>query len=640
MLHKSTYIILSQFFFFEDLFFRNTESINEPFRFLTTCDCLNSLICSGCSDINIFDGRFWLEMHVKETTIFDEYEYVIPGFGKIRTEAEMTEKYSHPDEYFKALQIDYNKLKSPFIPNLGPLSFNPKSVCFIKRKTYRKIRDILKGRGHLFGLIDDKDQSLSHIPIKVGNDLNFNIKVCNRRNQIDILNKKFFIVPKLRIYLYPYGLCASHVILNIAASEKYNTSDLIRLLKILFHSKLEGGNACNKSDDIVCSIGKLYSGDINKINDFIGKYVSKILLIKKSPASMKKLPQNMTTCLNFEMDKNSNQKTIEKELIGILNKDLEFKNYNNSFLSSYSSFYGKFSGDFTISTDTNLVLSFDKHWMVEKKRKTRIIFYWILSNIFYYNAIQKYLNKHFSEKIQIILKDSNVDINHGVSENFNRIKSWFDGHENECSKLTSWQRKIFHRIVERLHVDNTRIILARTLDQFQKNKDRVLTDLFTKNIYAQFNDNSNIEGRKNIEKRIVSLNIEELKKNIFRNAKSENILKASSDLIDFIIKIDKIGKVDPEAAIGKARKVTEIMISNLYKKNIRNKLKPLFNMIDELNNNGLLPRKINTYFNTVRIVGNLSVHYQPDKIEEITLSDVKVITIITAIIVEWYTLLG
>ena len=121
MLHKSTYIILSQFFFFEDLFFRNTESINEPFRFLTTCDCLNSLICSGCSDINIFDGRFWLEMHVKETTIFDEYEYVIPGFGKIRTEAEMTEKYSHPDEYFKALQIDYNKLKSPFIPNLGPL---------------------------------------------------------------------------------------------------------------------------------------------------------------------------------------------------------------------------------------------------------------------------------------------------------------------------------------------------------------------------------------------------------------------------------------------------------------------------------------------------------------------------------------
>ena len=63
-------------------------------------------------------------------------------------------------------------------------------------------------------------------------------------------------------------------------------------------------------------------------------------------------------------------------------------------------------------------------------------------------------------------------------------------------------------------------------------------------------------------------------------------------------------------------------------------------MIDELNNNGLLPRKINTYFNTVRIVGNLSVHYKPDKIEEITLSDVKVINMITAIIVEWYALLG
>ena len=46
------------------------------------------------------------------------------------------------------------------------------------------------------------------------------------------------------------------------------------------------------------------------------------------------------------------------------------------------------------------------------------------------------------------------------------------------------------------------------------------------------------------------------------------------------------------------------------------------------------------YFETVRHIGNLSVHYSPNKIEDVTIYDVKLIGMITAFIVEWYIASG
>lgn len=488
MFHKSTYVIFSQFFFFEDVFFRRNEILKHPFRFLTSRNCLSDSIASGCSDVNIFDGRFWLEMGVKETSLFeDEYKYHIPGFGNIRTEEQMLAEHSHPDEYFKVLGIKYSKIKSPFIPFLGPIFLSQKSVPFLKRRiSHRQIRDILKkSRDDLFGL-NNKDQSISHIPFKAGKDLNFTIKCGEgKNNQIIISDIIFHVIPKLRVYIYPYGICMSHVILKIAASQKYNTSHLIKLLRLLFFDKVKDKDSCEQyHGSVVCNIGKFYSGKLNTVNDFIGEYLSKVLFSKNTIMSITKLPQNTVTCLNFEAD--IAEESAEKEIIGILNKDLNFNNYSKSFISSYSSFYGKFSGDFTISTDTNLVLSFGKDWTKETKKKTRVVFYWIIANIFFYNIVQKNLNRYFKDKIQNMIEAGN-NSKQNVLDEIARISSWVDGNENEHLKLISSQRKIYYRMYERLHVDKTRYDLALIIDNFQKRKDRVLNETFTKNIYEQLN---------------------------------------------------------------------------------------------------------------------------------------------------------
>jgi hypothetical protein len=93
---------------------------------------------------------------------------------------------------------------------------------------------------------------------------------------------------------------------------------------------------------------------------------------------------------------------------------------------------------------------------------------------------------------------------------------------------------------------------------------------------------------------------------------------------------------DPESAIGKARKVTEIVICNLHVEKFGQKGKDLFGMIKTLHKEGIIPKKVYTYFETVRKLGNLSVHYHPQNISDMTQEDVKIIGMITANIVLWY----
>ena len=135
---------------------------------------------------------------------------------------------------------------------------------------------------------------------------------------------------------------------------------------------------------------------------------------------------------------------------------------------------------------------------------------------------------------------------------------------------------------------------------------------------------------------VFHIDLESLKSQISNVAASPHLQEASYDLIDAIIRIDQVGNIDPEAAIGKARKVTEIMIHDLHLRHINRRGKNLVSMITVLHEEKILPDKIFTYLETVRKLGNLSVHYSPNKAADITGYDVKVIGIITARIVQWY----
>lgn len=142
------------------------------------------------------------------------------------------------------------------------------------------------------------------------------------------------------------------------------------------------------------------------------------------------------------------------------------------------------------------------------------------------------------------------------------------------------------------------------------------------------------------EEKLFGIDLETLKQVILQKSNLTDLNDASLDLINEMKKVELLGKIDVDAAIGKARKITEIVIKELYTKHIGGRFKPLFEMIELLHTRGILPRKIHSYFNTVRIVGNLSVHYESNNVENVTMSDVKIIGILTAYIVEWYILIA
>jgi hypothetical protein len=69
-------------------------------------------------------------------------------------------------------------------------------------------------------------------------------------------------------------------------------------------------------------------------------------------------------------------------------------------------------------------------------------------------------------------------------------------------------------------------------------------------------------------------------------------------------------------------------------------VKPLFNMIDELLDDGrIFPRRIASYLHTLRVLGNLVAHGGPGKVDDsssLSESDVELTLLMTLNLVEWY----
>jgi tetratricopeptide (TPR) repeat protein len=135
---------------------------------------------------------------------------------------------------------------------------------------------------------------------------------------------------------------------------------------------------------------------------------------------------------------------------------------------------------------------------------------------------------------------------------------------------------------------------------------------------------------------VFGIDLGNLRAKLESRSSSNTLKKASFELISAIIKIDQVGDIDPESAIGKARKVTEIVITDLHVQEFGQRGKDLFGMINSLYKQHVIPRRVYNYFETVRKFGNLTVHYHPQNLSDVTKDDVKIIGLITANIVQWY----
>jgi hypothetical protein len=103
-----------------------------------------------------------------------------------------------------------------------------------------------------------------------------------------------------------------------------------------------------------------------------------------------------------------------------------------------------------------------------------------------------------------------------------------------------------------------------------------------------------------------------------------------------------ISRADPPFALVKTRQILEGIVQRVYRdQKPGQRDKPLFNMIDELLEDGrVFPRKIASYLHTLRVLGNLVAHGSIAKGESVNSSlsetDVELTLLMTLNLVEWY----
>ncbi len=105
-----------------------------------------------------------------------------------------------------------------------------------------------------------------------------------------------------------------------------------------------------------------------------------------------------------------------------------------------------------------------------------------------------------------------------------------------------------------------------------------------------------------------------------------------------------ISRADPPFALVKTRQILEGIVQRVYRdRKTGQPLKPLYNMIDELLEEGrVFPRRIASYLHTLRVLGNLVAHAGPAKVEgsadnsSLSETDVELTLLMTLNLVEWY----
>ena len=82
------------------------------------------------------------------------------------------------------------------------------------------------------------------------------------------------------------------------------------------------------------------------------------------------------------------------------------------------------------------------------------------------------------------------------------------------------------------------------------------------------------------------------------------------EISDGVKKAITLSNIDPDMALGRARKVLDFLISDLYKREFGRSpgTQPLENSVQQLAKAGKLPRTMVAYANSVRELGNVGIH--------------------------------
>lgn len=442
MIAKETYIIQTKQFLISDLLFKS--NIRKSFEVFKSESCLNDLIYSGHSNINIYDGRLWLNCGIANKINEFDKKYIvdslygkkvyIPNFGGIRSKIEL-EKHKSVKELFNILNIRHKQINQVFIPNLGKLNytnkvFPPNSFTYHRHhlNRYHNTKEVLIGK-NAFGLC--RDQSQSHIPLEIGKHLKINIKSEDQKiNRILINDTIFFIDSRIKINITPYGLLSIHITYSINSNDFFTEKELILLQNELFR----------KNNFRIYFKNKIFN-DLDSLYKYIEKKIShSILDITKAYKTIDFGTPNISIGLvlyNDQTDDLNDTSLIAKKVLGILNEDLNYKDYNQDFLESYNSLFGKYEGDFVYIKNNKLIYN------LYSDSCKRTLFNWEVNNTFNYFNVKKKLNSFVNEKlIDIGLKQK---LTKKEEQEIFYLQKFLSGF-NHYSKLSSHMRKLFNEI--------------------------------------------------------------------------------------------------------------------------------------------------------------------------------------------------
>jgi len=464
--HQSTYIVVFQHFFFPDIFFKRLPKLRPAFHCLTTRTCLSDLVCGGHTDFNLNDGRFWLKFgpevfgksFVDQLLLHDgddEYWQFYDSVWKIRTSDQLKNFGHSTDELFGRVYPMSHEVNAPVVPFIGKVNLLRNAIPNCSRtETYETLASIFDcdtrggvlGYGSMFGL-NRKDQSLSHVPIGIGKGktIHFRDTPFKKLDSVEVVGNTLNVSGQLRVHLYPYGLATSYVILSVSSPHGFVSNQLIELLRKCFAKPNDLNNA------VSCIVDQRFVGSIHQLHKWVKDRISNAMGCGRDQGVHSSQIRSVI-CLNAENSTFVSGKGVPGEIIGIMMRDIHWRKFSERFLRSYRSVFGKYDGEYAVSSGDTLLLSFGARWMEYAKKKSRVRFYWGLLSIFEFIQARKFLCGLLAEYTRTSSEYTSVRMVQMDEYRNLRIMEWLDNLQIQHKLLHSPRRKFYYDLSKTLRL--------------------------------------------------------------------------------------------------------------------------------------------------------------------------------------------
>lgn len=449
----SSSVVLFQHTFIRDLFFKNRGGVRRNFRFLLEDRCIADLLANGYTDLNLSDGRFW----DRADCLGDVLSAVIPDFSSpSEVTPDSTRRYElrhcRDPKSLRELGVSVKQLMDifhpgwpvltqPFVPHLGPLKICRNAIMNVRRSTtYTHVSSFLpRSLQPGYMVTDFEEQSITHFPLAINPKSPIVFSVSDSAAREGSRQADLRIIPTLRVHIYPYGLATVSLILNITASSPFTPSALMSLQEECLNSQPGEPQAS-------ISYGRTFRGSVPEFFAWVGDLIVDAVTLGKRSVNRTRSAIHTVTCLRRPYPL-----MAARERVGLLVRELDWANLSEGYLDSYSSFFGRYTGEFVHATPTQLLFCLGE---VERrrKRKSGARFRWNFIAIFQAVSARRLvfeqLETHFLEA-----NSRKAGTGPRVDDH---VLRWFKLTDNWHRRLLRPHRKFFYELDRALHLPQLR----------------------------------------------------------------------------------------------------------------------------------------------------------------------------------------